>query len=306
MNITFEHILCPLCSNRQNTPFFSGPDRVHGVPGTFVVVRCSNCGLCYQNPRPTSESFAAIYPAEYGPYQAFNIEQGSLHPDLAMACNLVARTQPHGGKLLDIGCGPGLFLRAMRRQHPTWQLAGIEPDPQAALLAQSHGLDVQQATAEVAILSNATWDAITLWNVIEHLPDPRGMLQRIAGLLRPGGQLYVAAPIYNSWDARIFGKYWTGWELPRHFYAFNTQSLTQLLNSAGFQVTATQCINGRSYGFTASLRLLIQERVKRFALRRLGEAITYSRPLALVISPYTALATAARRCTVLTVVAHLV
>lgn len=306
MNLILEAVACPLCTSTHSMPLFSGPDRVHGVPGRFTIVTCANCGLRYQNPRPTADSFAAIYPPDYGPYQPTSVETGRLHPDLAMACRFVAKQQPHAGRLLDIGCGPGLFLRAMRRQHPGWQLHGVEPDARAAGLAQAAGLDVQHCTLEAATLPAASWDAITLWNVIEHLPDPLAMLRRIGGLLRPGGKLYLAAPICDSWDAQLFGRYWTGWELPRHFFAFDTRSLTQLLQAAGFQISASTCINGRSYGFTASLRLLIQEQVRSFALRRLGEALTYSRPLALAISPYTALAVAARRCTVLTVVANLV
>lgn len=305
MTLTLEQVDCPLCGGRAQTPVMRGPDRAHGVPGEFAVVRCDACGMRYQSPRPTAESFGAIYPPDYGPYQALDVERGRLHPDLAMACRLVARTQPGGGRLLDVGCGPGLFLRAMRRTAPGWQLTGVEPDATAAQRAQAAGLDVQHATIEATALAPASWDAVTLWNVIEHLPDPLAMLGRIRELLRPGGRLYLAVPLCDSWDARIFGRYWTGWELPRHFIAFDRASLRRTLGQAGFQIGAMTCINGRSYGFTASLRLLIQDRVRSFALRRLGEALTYSRPLALALSPYTALAVAARRCTVLTVVAHL-
>jgi len=300
-----ELVACPLCGSTTADHILTGPDRVHAVAGQFTVVRCRTCRFVYQNPRPSAASFAAIYPTEYGPYQSTPSTTHRLHPDLAMACSFVDRMQPQGGQLLDVGCGPGHFLKALQQTQPQWQLAGVEPDTRAAAQAQTNGLMVQNCTIETATLDNASWDAITLWNVIEHLADPVGMLQRIRTLLRPQGLLYMAVPMLDSWDARIFGKYWTGWELPRHFSAFDRASLARLLHSSGFQMVGSACINGRSYGWTASLRLLIQDRIRSYPLRRLGEALTYSRPLALAISPYTALAVARKRCTVLTIAARI-
>jgi SAM-dependent methyltransferase len=302
---TLEYVRCPLCGGDSPTPLMRGPDRVHGVPGTFVVVRCGACGLAYQNPRPTPASFAAIYPANYGPYQGGAVDRAHLHPDLAMACRFVHAEQPAGGRLLDIGCGPGLFLQAMRLLYPQWHVSGVEPDAAAAAAARRAGLDVQHSTVEQADLAPHSWDAVTLWNVIEHLPDPVGMLRRARQLLRPGGVLYMAVPLRDSWDARLFGRYWIGWELPRHFTLFDRPTLARLLDSAGFRLAASACINGRSYGCIASLRLLIEYRVRAVTRRRLGQAITYSRPLALALAPYTAAAVLARRCTVLSVAARL-
>ncbi|HEU5088445.1 MAG TPA: class I SAM-dependent methyltransferase, partial [Roseiflexaceae bacterium] len=153
--------------------------------------------------------------------------------------------------------------------------------------------------------ADGAWDAVTLWNVIEHLPDPLAMLRRARQLLRPGGVLYMAVPLCDSWEARLFGRYWIGWELPRHFTLFDRPTLARLLNSAGFCMAASACINGRTYGFSASLRLLIEDRVRSFTWRRLGQAVTYSRPLALALAPYTAAAVLAQRCTVLTIAARL-
>ena len=304
-SIQLEYVVCPLCGSSEARPLLSGPDRVHGVPGRFHVVECIQCGLAYQNPRPTAQSFAAIYPPEYEPYHEQVIDAGHLHPDLAMTCAFVRRSQPTGGKLLDIGCGPGRFLQALQLTQPHWQLLGVEPDPQAAHMAQQQGLQIINSTIEQARVEQGVWDAITLWNVIEHLSDPVAMLQEARRLLRPGGMLYMAVPLRDSWDARLFGRYWTGWELPRHFTLFDKATLIQLLDKAGFKIRKSACINGRSYGFSASLRLLLQEQTGDFTLRRLGEALTYSRPLALALSPYTALAVAMRRCTVLSIAADM-
>jgi SAM-dependent methyltransferase len=304
MGLTLEAVSCPLCGADTPGPFMQAPDRVHGVPGTFTLVRCRGCDLVYLNPRPAAGSLATIYPPDYGPYQNQPIVPGHLHPDLRRACEFVHRHQPRAGRLLDIGCGPGRFLQAMRLLHPAWQLAGVEPDAAAAALASAAGLSVQHATIEHAVLEPHSCDAVTLWNVLEHLPDPLAMLGRARQLLRSGGTLYLSVPLYDSWDARIFGRYWTGWELPRHFTHFERSTLARMLELAGFQAIGTACIDGRSYGFSASLRLLIQERVRSFALRRLGEAVTYSRPLALALAPYTALSVAAQRCTVRTLAAR--
>jgi 2-polyprenyl-3-methyl-5-hydroxy-6-metoxy-1,4-benzoquinol methylase len=262
------------------------------------------CGLIYQNPRPTAASFAAIYPADYVPHHADDRASYMPHPEHAQACAFVNRLQPAGTTLLDIGCGAGTMLRAMRHVAPRWRLVGIEPDPQAATAAQSYGLDVQQSRLEDACLEHAAWDVVTLWNVLEHLPDPLDTLRRVRALLAADGLLCLAVPMADSFDAWLFGRYWAGWELPRHFVMFNRATLRAMLAQAGFAIVATECHNGIEYGISESTRWLLAARIRNSALRRAGIAVTYTRPFRLAVRTLMRPVVALRRSTVLSVAAR--
>lgn len=297
-SVHLEEVACCLCGDHRGVPLLEAPDRVHHVPGMFTLQRCETCGLMYQNPRPTPESFAAIYPTEYGPY---NNPDDHLHPDWKRLCAFIAGIQPQPGRLLDVGAGSGAFLRAMRMLLPRWSITGIEPNAYAAAAARRSGVHVIQATLETTPLDGTTWNAITLWNVLEHLPDPLAALRRMHQFLHPGGFIYITVPLCDSWDARLCGAYWCGWELPRHFYAFDRASLWKLINAAGLMPYRSACLVGVEYHFTESLRLMINARINRFSIRRLGTALTFSRPFRWLIRPYLWTAARLRRCTALTV-----
>jgi SAM-dependent methyltransferase len=302
--VVLEAVCCPLCASQHSRTVLVGADQVHQVPGSFRVCQCLECGLLYQNPRPAAESFQAIYPPAYVPYQLPACLPPLQVRELTDTCDLIGRLQPAGGRLLDIGCGPGVFLRMLRAQQPAWEVAGIEPDAQAAALARAQSLAVQQCRLEEVDLQPSSWDAVTMWNVLEHLPDPRRTLHTVRQLLRADGLLYLAVPLCDSWDARLFGRYWLGWELPRHFVLFSRATLGELLARTGYELVATACINGVEYGFTESMRLALRAYRGSYGVRRLGIALTHSRPFRLAIKPYLHLMALARRCTVLTVAAR--
>jgi SAM-dependent methyltransferase len=295
---------CPLCGADNWSELFIGPDRLHNVPGLYRLVRCHQCAFIYQNPRPTEDSFAAIYPTDYEPYQFITFDPTHIHNDLINTCQLIKQLQPSGGQLVDIGCGPGIFLQALHTLNPNWQLVGVEPDPHSANIARQAGLTIQQCRIEEATLAYGQLDAVTLWYVIEHVPDPVGVLRNAARLLKPDGLLYLSLPMCDSWEARLFGRYWAGWDLPRHFSAFDIKSLRAVLAKAGFTPVVETCINGTSYGFLTSLRLALQARARSYTTRRLGEALSYSRLTQAAALPYGWLSARFRRNTVLTVVAR--
>jgi 2-polyprenyl-3-methyl-5-hydroxy-6-metoxy-1,4-benzoquinol methylase len=304
MAVVCEPVGCSLCNSRSRTLLLSGPDRWHGVPGTFTLYRCAACGLIYQTPRPTAESFAAIYPADYIPHSADSRAEYIPHPDTVRACKFINRWQPAGHTLLDIGCGSGGLLRAMRTLAPHWHLMGLEPDAEAAATARSYGLNVQPHRLEDARLTRDTWDAITLWNVLEHLPDPLSTLRHVRTLLAPGGVAYLAVPMADSLDARIFGDSWIGWDLPRHFVLFERPTLRAMLAQAGLEIIATECNNGIEFCFSESIRWLLRDRIANPTLRQLSQAATYTRPFRLAVHMAMRPVVAQRRCTVLSVAAR--
>ncbi|PDW03891.1 class I SAM-dependent methyltransferase [Candidatus Viridilinea mediisalina] len=303
--IPLELVVCPLCGADSSTPLVETPDHFGYVDGSFTVVRCRVCGLGYQNPRPTAAAFEAIYPPSYTPYQTERIEPGSIPPDLVRACAFIAQQQPAGGHLLDVGAGVGSFLHALALLQPHWQTCGLEPSPLPAAQAAHHGVTMQIGTLATAELAAQTWDAVTLWNVLEHLPNPLADLQRIRQLLRPNGCLYLTLPLYDSWDARLFGPYWLGWELPRHFIHFDRVSLTRMLHEAGFALLRMASLSGIDYCADQSMHIALRALVRNYTAHRLSQALIFSRPARMLCwRPYLQLATWRQRTTVVTIVAQ--
>jgi SAM-dependent methyltransferase len=144
-------------------------------------------------------------------------------------CWLPARAS---GALLDVGCGSGAFLARMRGLG--WQVAGVEPDPAAADAAKRvHGIDVE---TDLARFGDRRFDAITMHHVIEHLPDPRAELARIARHLSPHGRLVVVTPNIRSAGRRLFGAHWVHWDPPRHLSMFSRAALDQVVLDAGLRI----------------------------------------------------------------------
>jgi 2-polyprenyl-3-methyl-5-hydroxy-6-metoxy-1,4-benzoquinol methylase len=138
------------------------------------------------------------------------------------------------GQLLDIGCGNGSFLAGMRERG--WEVQGLEPDSEAADLARKrHGLKVITGTLEETSLSVSSVDAITLNHVIEHVPDPVGLLSECRRILKPGGKLVVATPNVESLAHRMSGVRWQHLDPPRHLCLFSSRALTACVEKAGLQ-----------------------------------------------------------------------
>lgn len=138
-----------------------------------------------------------------------------------------------GQRLLDIGCGNGDFLVGARGAG--WQVSGVEPDPKAADAARQRGVDVTVGTVDLLADKSDCFDAITLSHVIEHVHEPKQLLQAVQRLLKPGGIVYIDTPNIQSKGAQLFGKNWRGIETPRHLVLFNPVSLSGLLSTTGFR-----------------------------------------------------------------------
>jgi SAM-dependent methyltransferase len=137
------------------------------------------------------------------------------------------------GAILDIGCGAGLFLQTFR--DTSWRLHGIELSPAVAQVARERtGADVFVGDVMAASFPDASLDAVTSFDVLEHMHNPRDVMNRIWRWLKPGGVFYVFVPNVACLEARVFGSYWFGLELPRHLFHFSPRSLRSLMASEGF------------------------------------------------------------------------
>lgn len=214
------------------------------------------------------------YPEGYDPFQMPSLDQASrlqrlsVEYGLRKRCRAVTRYK-RSGSLLEIGCGPGLFLDAMRRRG-SWQLKGVEVSELAARIAQERlALDVFHGPLEDAKYPDQSFDVVVMWDVLEHVHAPKETLFEIKRILASDGLLVCRVPLLNGWDRRLFGPYWAGWDAPRHLTVFSMNTLTAMLAQTGFRVRRTACISGSYPVFQLSLRFWAKEHLSEPAQGRL-------------------------------------
>jgi SAM-dependent methyltransferase len=195
---------------------------------TFDIRSCTSCGLGHTSPIP--EDVGAYYGAAYyGKRHSFT-DRYCLARRLRILSGAARRT----GRLLDIGCGDGDFLRAAIARG--WEGLGTEIGG-AAENARAAGLDVRGDLAAFdASGPEGRFDAVTMWHTLEHFPDPRATLERAGKLLADGGAMIVAVPDAAGLQASLFKGSWFHLDVPRHLYHFNQSALESLLGRAGFAV----------------------------------------------------------------------
>ena len=160
---------CNICGSKEYDFFLRRGDLYTTLPGLFTLVRCKKCGLIYENPRPSYESWDLIYPASYGQYNpSFHTEKAPARfmrkYGLTKRAKFVQKYKP-SGVLLDIGCATGDFLEEMQN-NAGWEVFGIEPHLEASQYARSIGLNVQTGTIKDLKTSESKYDAITMWHCI--------------------------------------------------------------------------------------------------------------------------------------------
>lgn len=299
-------VACNICQSSNYSVLYQGRDRLHGLGGPFSLVECQRCGLIYLNPRPTRDEIGRYYPPNYAPYaQGIEGAKGFLssldyHYGIAKRCCMITkRKEP--GRILDIGCGVGHFLNGMKQRG--WQVFGTEiSEPAAAYAREQFGLEVHVGELEEAKFPVAYFDAVTLWHVLEHLHDPLATLKEINRLLKDDGLLVFAIPNWHSVDARLFGEYWVGLDMPRHLYVFPRCALEELLAKSGFKMGETKCFFGGHGAFALSLRFLLEEKLPRGRFKEFPLWLLYTNPMRLIASPYFYLVDRLGRGAIITVV----
>jgi SAM-dependent methyltransferase len=171
------------------------------------------------------------------------------------------------GSILDVGCATGVFLDGMRSRG--WETFGIEPSVTAASYARQRlALNVETTDWESAAATPGSVDVVTMWDVLEHMTDPRGTLQKAATVLKPGGLLILSLPNPDTWELPFLGPYWIGWDLPRHLHLFTRNVLDRLLQESGFRLDEAVSLGGRYHVLVWSLDLWLKERLGASVLRR--------------------------------------
>lgn len=227
---------CDVCGSSDSTPYSTPVDYITGE--RFAVVRCPHCGLIYVDPQPPLADLKRYYPA--GHQQAEPAAYELM--DAKARVRFVAQHVPaKPGLALDVGCGKGLLLQGLRERD--WQVYGTELSEISSSHARSKGLTVYTSMVEEAPFEAGSFDLITLFHVLEHLPQPKNTISVLFTLLRPGGSLLIEVPNIGSWYAKSFGDDWFHYDVPRHLFHFNPQTLHQLISNAGFVITRTDTHN---------------------------------------------------------------
>jgi 2-polyprenyl-3-methyl-5-hydroxy-6-metoxy-1,4-benzoquinol methylase len=201
------------------------------------VVRCRRCALVYTNPRLSQETLRAGYTGSVDTDYAEEDASRSINAHIALR---TIRKFVRAGRLLDVGCSTGYFLNAARLD---FEVHGIEPSRWAADHARERlRLEIQHGGLEDVTLAAGSVDVVSMSDVIEHFSDPRRALERVHGLLKPGGLLYLVTPDISGLAARLLRGRWWGLR-PAHLYYFSRATLARLLQETGFRPVLT-----RSYG----------------------------------------------------------
>jgi len=221
---------CPLCSGTARRRLVTK----HGCD----VVRCRGCGLVYVWPRPPREELDALYSA--GGYHA-EVDDAERRRTFARRLRELEALAGGPGRLLDVGCSKGHSLEVAR--DAGWRATGVEVNRRAADEARARGLDVRDGHLAGQELDDASFDAVTLFDVLEHTGEPLAMLGACRRLLRPGGLLAVTTPDVGGLVPRLtyalFGLTLGAWGHPTppgHLVEFSRRTLRRALAEAGFEV----------------------------------------------------------------------
>lgn len=212
----------------------------------FEIWQCNTCTFRFTQHVPDETAIDIYYQsAEYISHS--DTKKGLINRlyhqvrsfTLISKLNLIKRvTGLKKGVLLDVGAGTGAFSFTM--QKAGWNVTGLEPDEVARANAlKNYKLDLKELS-DLQNLQTDTFDAITLWHVLEHVHNLHGYLEKFYTILKPGGRLVIAVPNYTSYDARFYKQYWAAYDVPRHLYHFSPKSMQTLLEQKGFAVEAVK------------------------------------------------------------------
>jgi 2-polyprenyl-3-methyl-5-hydroxy-6-metoxy-1,4-benzoquinol methylase len=145
--------------------------------------------------------------------------------------NLINSQNPQKGKILDIGAGTGDFL--MTAKENGWETVGVEPSDKAKSIAIKKGISFVEKNSD---LENNSFDVITMWHVLEHVPNLEFQIQELKRLLKPTGTLIVAVPNFKSFDANHYKEFWAAYDVPIHFWHFSKKAIQSLFEKVDMRL----------------------------------------------------------------------
>ena len=271
-----KYLPCPLCGGEDFSPKYepwvdiTDPKLLYGaasgVAGTQTIVECKGCSLLFENPRYDEEVILQGYmdSDEEGHDSQYPMRVKSFLNALNKNKEFIP---PPGGKVLDIGTAGGAFLDAAKAfGYDAW---GMEPSAYLVAQGKKRGLQIEQGTIEKNQFEKNSFDMICLWDVIEHLTDPKGSLEIIRDLLKPDGVLLINYPDIDTWQARLFGKrFW--WIISVHLAHFSPKTITKICSLTGYEVVRFKpYFQTLEFGYLADMAVHLNVPLSKFGRRLL-------------------------------------
>jgi 2-polyprenyl-3-methyl-5-hydroxy-6-metoxy-1,4-benzoquinol methylase len=241
MGTIIHHTSCPVCGYTSIKEVLVVKD--HSVSHeSFQVMECDQCTLRFTQNIPDAASIAPYYKSE-DYISHTNTSKGLINQlyQTVRKRTMVGKrklvqnaTGRYQGSLLDVGSGVGTFVHEMKSNG--WQVTGLEPDADARQVAkQLYGVELSD-TAQLYQLAPGSFDAITLWHVMEHVHELDRYVAQLKTLLKDKGKLFIAVPNYTSNDAGVYKEFWAAYDVPRHLYHFSPKSVKTLVEKHGMRI----------------------------------------------------------------------
>ena len=234
---------CPICESENSEIFLRSKD--YFLTGEdFQINQCKHCGFLFTNPRPVNSKLPEYYKTEeYISHSNSNkgIINGLYHfvRNFTLSGKVsMIRKFKSSGSVLDIGSGTGEFLVSMQKQ--SFSVTGVEPDVDARNYAiTTYSLNIYDEN-ELDVFKDQSFEIITMWHVLEHVPDLLKRVQQIKRLLKSDGILIVAVPNPDSKDAIFYKNFWAAFDLPRHLYHFKKNDIVSLFKKVDMCIVKIQ------------------------------------------------------------------
>ncbi len=237
--IHYSH--CPICKSNEIGEQLIAKDYTVSQK-YFSVWHCTACTARFTQDVPDQDDISDYYQSD-NYISHSNTKKGFINnlyhivrnrTLLAKRNMVIAETGKQNGEILDIGCGTGAFLHTMKQAG--WGITGLEPDMTARKKAiELYGVNPHESS-ELFTLSAGTFNAITMWHVLEHVHELHAYIAQIKSLLAPGGICFIAVPNYTSKDAATYNEHWAAYDVPRHLYHFSPQSMEKLIGQHGLKL----------------------------------------------------------------------
>jgi SAM-dependent methyltransferase len=232
---------CPFCRSGNINPLF--PVKDYTVSGQyFTLYKCADCTGIFTQDVPGQDAIGPFY-ASQNYISHSNTGKGFINAlyhkvrSITLAAKrkmIVSVTGVQKGNILDVGSGTGAFLNEMK--NGGWQITGLEPDEGARRNAAKLFGIYPMPSQELFALPPGSFNAISMWHVLEHVHPLHEYLEQLKNLLADNGRLFIAVPNYTAHDAKHYREYWAAYDTPRHLYHFSPASMKALLEQHGLQV----------------------------------------------------------------------
>ncbi len=240
-----QYTTCPICNSLAIAYVHDSIDYTVSKK-KFSIWECHNCFVRFTQDVPSQQEIGPYYKAE-AYISHTDTQKGLINKIYHKVRNYTLKskrkliqheTSLSKGNILDIGCGTGAFLNEMKSA--SWNITGLEPDKKASKMASKlYGINTQNPEVLFQLPKNS-YDAITMWHVLEHVHQLHEYIKALYDLIKDNGSIFIAVPNYTSYDASHYKEHWAAYDVPRHLFHFSPQSMEALLNKHGLKLKSIQ------------------------------------------------------------------